>query len=358
MAVRPITATDALARLEAFDAIIDVRSPAEYTLDHLPLAQNWPVLDDEQRRDVGTQYKQESPFEARKRGAAMVARQIASLLESRVLDKPREWKPLVYCWRGGQRSGTLGWFLDQVGFRVCVLQGGYKAFRQAMCLDLDGIAARLEFVVIGGRTGTGKSRLLKALAQQGAQVLDLEALACHRGSVLGGLPGTPQPSQKNFDNRIWQALRRLDPSRVVYVESESRRIGALQLPEALILKMRGASRVVLLDMPMAARIDLLLQDYGHFSAQPEAFCLLLQALVEPLGPQRVSQWQAMARAGRWAELFEALVCQHYDPLYQRSMGRNFRAMANPQAIHMTDAGTLSLHQTALMLMAQEEQPRA
>ncbi len=209
MTLATITATDAAARLREFDTVIDARSPAEYAEDRLPGALNWPVLDDDERRDIGTEYKQISAFDAKKRGAAIVARRIAEHLERELHDKPRGWRPLVYCWRGGQRSGTLAWFLGQIGFRVHVLQGGYQAFRRQVRAELDTLPARLDWIVVAGRTGSGKTRLLQTLATEGAQVLDLEGLARHRGSVLGGLPHEGQPSQKAFDTALWHALTAL-----------------------------------------------------------------------------------------------------------------------------------------------------
>ena len=206
MTVRVLTVAQALAQWDSFHAVLDARSPSEFFHDHLPGALSWPVLDDDERAEVGTEYKQVSAFDARKHGAAKVARRIADLLDAHTADKTREWQPLVYCWRGGQRSGTLAWFLDQVGFRTHLLQGGYKAFRAAVRDELQTLADRLSLIVIGGRTGSGKSRLLQALRSEGAQVLDLEQLAAHRGSVLGALPDSPQPSQKmRRDRFMWKA---------------------------------------------------------------------------------------------------------------------------------------------------------
>ena len=354
MTVRILAVREALDQWDRFDAIVDARSPAEFALDHLPGAQSWPVLDDHERRVVGTQFKQESAFDARKRGAPFVARRIAALLEQQAADKPRDWQPLVYCWRGGQRSGTLAWFLDQVGFRVTLLQGGYKAFRAAVRDELQTRPSQLTFIVIGGRTGSGKSRLLQALQAQGAQVLDLEALACHRGSVLGALPGQPQPSQKQFETRIWQALRRFDARRPVFVESESRKIGAVQVPEALILRMRSHGRVALVEMPLKARVALLLEDYAHFAKDVPGFCALLDHLVELRGREWVTHGQNLAREGRWAEVFEALVVEHYDPLYGRSMDRNYTGMSHPLPIALSDGGASALQEAALALIAQEK----
>jgi tRNA 2-selenouridine synthase len=327
MSLTLVSAEEVVADLARFDTVIDARSPSEYAEDCLPGAINLPVLDDEERRIVGTLYKQESALAARKVGAAMAARRIAGHIESQVAGKPREWRPLVYCWRGGQRSGSLAWFLSQIGFRTAQLTGGYKAFRERVRAELDVLPAGLSFVVLAGRTGSGKTRLLQRLAERGEQVLDLEGLACHRGSVLGALPDTPQPTQKHLDTLVWQALRGFDPARPVYVESESARIGTLRVPEMLLQQMRQHSRCVRIAMPDAARVQLLLQEYAFFADDPEGFARLLDGLVELQGRERVQGWQAMARAGRWAELFAALMAEHYDPLYERSMRRNFAQLS-------------------------------
>ncbi len=323
MSLYPVSAAEWLADPQRADLVIDARSPAEFAEDHLPGAVNWWVLDNDERRTVGTLYKQVSPLEARKVGAAMVARNIAAHLDREMRDRPREWRPLVYCWRGGQRSGTLAWFLGQIGFRTQQLAGGYKAFRAQVLVDLAALPTALDFRVLAARTGSGKTRLLHALTEAGAQVLDLEALACHRGSVLGGMPDRPQPTQKRFDTLVWQALRGFDPTRPVFVESESARIGRLTVPEALLRRMRERGRIVRVSMDDAARVQLLLQDYGHFAAAPESFCTLLDALVELRGKATVGRWQALARAGHWAEVFAELMATHYDPLYTSSLRKSF-----------------------------------
>jgi tRNA 2-selenouridine synthase len=353
--LKSITAEDLTFKLGAFDTIIDARSPAEFADDHLPGAVNWPVLDNDERRDVGTADKQVSPFDARKTGAALAARRIADLLEREVQDKPREWQPLVYCWRGGKRSGTLAWFLDQIGFRTQVLQGGYKAFREQVRAQLQTLPARFHFTVIAGRTGSGKTRLLQALAEQGAQVLDLEALACHRGSVLGGLEHDPQPTQKAFDTAVWHALQGFDAARPVFVESESRKIGALAVPEALLLRMRADSRVVMVEMPDAARVQLLQEEYGFFAQQVDRFCEHMATLAELRGKETIARWQAMARAGQWPEVFAELMQQHYDPLYLRSITRNFAGMGSAQAVTLADGGADALRAAAAHLLQPDTQ---
>jgi tRNA 2-selenouridine synthase len=350
MTLQSITAADAAAQLGRFDTIIDARSPAEFADDRLPFAVNWPVLDDDERRVVGTEYVQVSGFDAKKRGAAMVARRIGELLEAHVQDKPRDWQPLVYCWRGGKRSGTLAWFLDQIGFRTTLLQGGYKAFREQVREQLTMLPLRLDFTVVAGRTGSGKTRLLQALADAGAQVLDLEGLARHRGSVLGGLADEAQPTQKAFETQLWHTLSRFDASRPVHVESESRKIGALQVPTVLLERMRSAGRVVMVSMPDEARIQLLLEEYGFFAEQLERFCGHLETLVELRGHATVQRWQALARDGRWAEVFADLMREHYDPLYLTSIGRNYAGAATAQAVVLRDGGVAALREAAAALL--------
>jgi tRNA 2-selenouridine synthase len=345
---QPVTVAAALAA--GFDDVIDVRSPAEFAEDHLPGALNWPVLDDEERARVGTLYVQTSPLAARKLGAALVARRIAELLLAHVQDQPREWRPLIYCWRGGQRSGSLALVLAQIGFRTAQLQGGYKAFRAYVRDELDALPARHGYRVLCGRTGSGKTRLLQALREAGAQVLDLEGLARHRGSILGALPGLPQPTQKAFDTAVWQALAGFDAARPVFVESESARIGSLRVPEPLLTAMHGRSQCLRIDTDDAARIALLLDDYRVSTLDPEPLCRLLDGLVELRGRERVGRWQALARGGQWPQLVAALMAEHYDPLYERSMRRSYPGLAAAPAIRLQRGDAAELAATAAALM--------
>jgi tRNA 2-selenouridine synthase len=353
MSVRPIDAAAAVARPQAFDAVIDVRSPAEFAEDHLPGAVNWPVLGDDERRIVGTLYVQVSPHEARKVGAAMVARNIAGHIEQRVREQPKQWHPLVYCWRGGQRSGSLAWFLGQIGFRTSQLSGGYKAFRNVVRSDLALLPQPLSLRVLCGRTGSGKTRLLHALQAAGAQVLDLEGLACHRGSVLGALPEQPQPSQKRFDTLLWQALRNFDAARPVYVESESRKVGLLHLPDALLAQMREHGTCLDVTLPDEERVALLLEDYGHHARQCERFCRLLDGLVQVRGRAVVQRWQQAARAGQWAGVFADLMHNHYDPLYHRSSHSHYAGLGAASVVALPDRHAGSLQDAARKLIDSE-----
>lgn len=350
MSVDRITAQEALARLADFSTIVDARSEGEYAEDHLPGAVNWPSLNDDERRIVGTKYKQISQFEAKKLGAALVARNIAAHIQREVLDKPREWQPLVYCWRGGKRSGSLALILDQIGFKVTLVDGGYKAFRAALVADLPQLAARQQFRVVCGPTGAGKTRLLQALAQQGAQVLDLEALANHRSSVLGMIPGVPQPSQKAFDRLIWAALRSFDETRPVYIESESKKVGNVAVPEGLITAMRS-SPCLRLDLSEGERVALLLEDYDFFVKDIAFFCERLAALTEARGKLTVQDWQARARSGDLASVVQELLVLHYDPAYLQSIQRNFSQYDTAQVLAPRDHSVAAMHELAQTLLA-------
>lgn len=345
-----ITAEEALQRLDSFDTVIDARSEGEYAEDHLPRAVNWPTLNNQERHEIGTTYKQVNAFEAKKRGAAIAARNISAHIERHVIDRPKDWKPLTYCWRGGKRSGSLSLILSEIGFRVTIIEGGYKAFRAALLTDIPRLAPQFDWQVICGTTGSGKTRLLQALAEAGAQVLDLEALANHRSSVLGAIPGVPQPSQKQFDTRIWDALRQLDPKRPVYVESESKKVGNVAVPAALIDAMRAAPCLNLV-LPDEERVALLLEDYDFFVKNGEAFCERLDALTELKGRQVVEDWKMKVRSGRTQEVVHDLLLSHYDPVYRQSMARNFRQYAQARDIQPTDRSLPAMRKLATSLLA-------
>lgn len=313
-----------VADLNSFDEIIDARSPAEFLEDHIPGAINLPVLDNDERAEVGTLYKQVSSFAAKKVGAPLVWRNIARHLEAHFKDKPKNWHPLIYCWRGGSRSGSLVYVLQQIGFNAQQLEGGYKAYRRVVLSELALLPQRYSFHVISGPTGSGKTRLLQSLARLGGQVLDLEKLAAHRGSLLGAWPDQAQPNQKSFESAIWHALRSFDPARVVFVESESKRIGVLCVPEALIYRMR-ASPCIQLDVAQNLRVDLLLEEYAHFFVQPDLLRHQLECLVPLRGRDTVAAWHALIDAQDWRGLFDDLLSKHYDPAYARSLSTNYAA---------------------------------
>jgi len=339
-----------LADISAFDEIIDVRSPAEYAEDRIPGAINCPVLDDEQRALIGTLYKQHSPFEARRLGGALVAENIARHLKTTLADRPKNWRPLLYCWRGGMRSGSFATWMRLVGWQACQLEGGYKTWRQHVIDALATIPAQLDLRVLCGATGSAKTAVLVALAEQGAQVLDLEALAAHKGSVLGGLPDQAQPAQKWFETSVQQAISRLDPSRPVFIEAESRKIGALFVPEALVTRMRIATCVEI-SASRDARIEYLLRDYAWLGEEPELLAEKLGYLKGLVDNETLARWQAWARASALPELYPELIERHYDPLYTRSQNRNFTRFSAAQSFTSTDLSVRGVQALAAEILA-------
>lgn len=304
-----------------FDAIIDVRSPSEFAEDHIPGAINLPVLDDAERAEVGTLYVQRSKFLARRLGAAKVARNIAAHLDGALADRDGSFRPLIHCWRGGQRSGAMAAVMDQIGWPVTVLDGGYTTWRRRVQSALYGPPTS-SVVLLDGGTGSGKTALLPHLAARGIQTLDLEALADHRGSLFGGT-GRRQPSQKLFESRLYAALETLDPGRPVVVEAESSRIGGRTLPPALWAAM-GRAPVVALDAPLEARAAYSARVYADIAADPEALETALGRLPPHHSRADIAGWKTLAREGRVVELASALIADHYDPAYRRMSGRRDR----------------------------------
>ncbi|NIF55438.1 tRNA 2-selenouridine(34) synthase MnmH [Burkholderia sp. Ax-1724] len=331
-----------------FDEIVDVRTPLEFAEDHIPGAISAPVLSNEERVLVGTTYKQVSPFEGTRLGAALVARNIAHHLETTFADRPRSWRPLIYCWRGGKRSGSVTTLFNMIGWPARQLDGGYKSYRRATLDTLDTLPQTFGYIALVGPTGSGKTRLLSALAQAGAQTLDLEALASHRGSLLGAWAGVPQPSQKRFDTLLVTALRGFDPGRPVFVEAESRRIGSITLPLALLDTFhRGAC--VEVRSSREDRAAFLLHDYAHLFDHPEYLKAQLQRLIGLHSRERVTGWLLLVDENRRAELAGELIERHYDPAYARSSGQHFEQLPNalPLDFRPNDADVVEQAKTLL-----------
>ncbi|HEU0229347.1 MAG TPA: tRNA 2-selenouridine(34) synthase MnmH [Burkholderiaceae bacterium] len=318
-----------LEQLAEFDEIVDVRTPAEFEDDHIPGALNAPVLDNAQRAEIGTLYKT-APFDATRRGAAMVAHNIARHLDTLFADRPRQWRPLVYCWRGGKRSGSMTAWFNLIGWRARQLEGGYKTYRRHVLQRLDDLPGQFHYVVLTGSTGSGKTRLLHALAQAGAQTLDLEGLSRHRGSLLGAWPGQDQPSQKTFESALAQVLSTFDPGRPVFVEAESRRIGQITLPTAMLDSYRRGACVDV-QTPLAERIGFLLEDYAHLFSDKATFKQQLGRLAVLHGNDTIARWHGLIDADAAPELFRDLITRHYDPAYARSTSRSFGDMSGALA---------------------------
>ena len=333
-AAMPIKLTSLSDLLDhGFDDVIDVRAPSEYAEDHIPGAISLPVLDDEERARVGTIYKQVSPFDARKIGGALVARNAARHIEQSLQDRDGSWQPLVYCWRGGQRSGSFAIILRQIGWRVETVEGGYKAFRGLVVDALYDRPFPCPVILLDGNTGSAKTELLKMLPDHGVQVLDLEGLANHRGSLFGAVG--PQPQQRGFETALAMAITRLDPSRPVVVEAESSKVGECRLPPGLWSVMKTAPRLVL-NAPLDERAAYLTRAYGDVTADSGRLHRILDSLRPFVAADRIEAWHDQARSGRFTELARGLMADRYDPGYARH-----RARWDPETVTELDVPSLA-----------------
>jgi tRNA 2-selenouridine synthase len=319
-----------------FDDIIDVRAPAEFAEDHLPGAISLPVLDDEERARVGTIYKQVSPFSARKIGAALVAKNASVHLQGPLADKPGGWRPLVYCWRGGQRSGSFATILGQIGWRVETLAGGYKTWRGLVVREIYDTPVRAPVVVLDGNTGSAKTEVLNLLPSLGVQVIDLEGLARHRGSLFGAVG--PQPSQKAFEGALALALAGLDPSLPVVVEAESSKIGNCRLPPELWKAMVAAPRVAIA-APRATRAEYLARAYADLTCDADRLAATVDLLRPMHAAEVVEDWLQLAASGQFTALADSLMERHYDPRYGKHRAR--------MAVPVAEVGVSDLRPEAL-----------
>ena len=330
-----------------FDEVIDVRTPLEYEEDHLPGARNLPVLTNEERVEVGTLYRQ-NPFKARKLGARYVSESISKHLAGPLSEFQSGWSPLVYCWRGGQRSAAFATVLRSVGWRARTLEGGYKAYRRFVMDELGRQLSgpALQFRIISGLTGVGKTRLLDALRTNGMQVIDLEAMANHRGSLLGATGA--QPTQRRFESRLHEALNSLNLSQPVFAEAESNRIGSVYLPPALWQKF-ASSRVIEITMPVHERVKLLLEDYRHFLDDPKTLSDLLEPLSRLRGHARVREWQTFITQGDWPEFVASVLENHYDLCYRRPGSSESNYQAPAEQLSLLDCSPESYLEVASQL---------
>lgn len=288
--------------------VIDVRSPAEFAHAHVPGAVSIPLFDNEERARVGTTYKQIGRDEAVLQGLDVVGPKLAGFVR-----QVRELAAygddmLVHCWRGGMRSGSFAWLLETSGFRVATLQGGYKAYRQEV---LQAFEQPQNIVILGGKTGSAKTDVLAQLQQRGEQVIDLEALANHKGSSYGRIGQLPQPTSEQFENLLYQQWTQLDPTRRVWIEDESRSVGVCFVPPGLWQQMRTAP-VVFLDVDLEQRVDYLVDTYGQFPHEE-----LLEAtdrLKKRLGNDRHQLAMQAIERRDYAEVTR-ITLQYYDKAY-------------------------------------------
>ncbi len=303
--------------LAKFADIIDVRSPAEFAEDHVPGAVNLPVLSDDERAAVGTIYVHDSPHRARKIGAAMVARNIAGHLETALADTAPRFSPLIYCWRGGQRSSALASVLSQIGWRVHVLKGGYRTYRRRVMTTLYGASVSLPIILLDGETGTAKTDILRRLTALGVQTIDLESLAGHRGSLFGAIPGTGQPSQKLFESGLLAAVERLDPAAPILVEAESSKVGERVVPPA-IWSLMSTAPVIRLEAAVPDRARYLVCEYADILEDMASLEAIIERLPRHHSREQRKVWRELARERAFETLAAQLVTAHYDPAYRRS----------------------------------------
>ena len=316
-----------------FDTVIDVRSPAEYAEDHIPGAVSMPALSNEERARVGTIYKQVSAFDAKKLGAALVARNAADAIEAHMQEKDGAWRPLVYCWRGGQRSGSFASILSQIGWRADTIAGGYQSFRRLVHSALYEEPVSNEIILLDGFTGTAKTEIIARLPQHGIQVIDLEALANHRGSLLGEMP-SGQPSQKAFESGLACAFAKLDPNRPVIIEAESNKIGRLNIPPTIWAAMCAAPRIEL-RADIETRSAYLAKAYAEIAQDTHRLRDRLQPIRQHRGHAIVDRWEELLQSTELQNLAEALVRDHYDHAYEKS-----RAAHEPRYLARFEAASL------------------
>lgn len=340
-----------MTQVHTFDEIIDVRTPAEFALDHIPGSINRPVLSDDERVVVGTIHHQESPFAAKKVGAALIAKRIASHIEEDFYTRPKNWRPLIYCWRGGKRSNGMAHVLREIGWNAHILEGGYKVYRTHVLDKLNDLPNAFDYRVITGSTGSGKSRILEVLHELGAQVLDLEQIANHKGSVLGNMPDSNQPSQKYFESYVLDQLKHFDPARVVFIEAESKKIGNIQVPEALLQKFRQ-SPCIRIDASIDARVEFLIRDYDYLINNPDQLIHRLSFLRELHGHEILDRWTHWINNHAWQDLIRDLLLRHYDKLYERSQGKNFTQYLQAPKIQVDNLSPASIHLIATKIESQ------
>ena len=299
---------------QKYDTIIDVRSPSEFDEDHIPGALNLPVLDDKDRKKIGTIYKKNSPFEAKVLGSSLIAKNISEYLIKNLKNKNGAWRPLVYCWRGGQRSKALCLIMQEIGWRVNQLEGGYKYYRNDIQKKLQNLSPKLKVILISGKTGTGKTKLLNQIKSNNGQILDLEGIACHKGSLLGKDLKNNQPSQKLFESLLYDALKSINLKKNIYLEAESSKIGNLHIPQPLWKKML-ISKKINIETTLDNRVKFLLNDYKYVQLDNSFFKPLIVGLKRRLPKKIIDNWKYLIKNKDWKKLTESLLKEHYDPAY-------------------------------------------
>lgn len=353
--LRPKSATIDQVPILQFGTIIDVRTPAEFAQDHIPGSINLPVLSNDERIQIGTLHK-DFPFEARRLGAALISRNVAKILEDELGSHVKSWKPLIYCWRGGLRSGSLAIVMAQVGWPVHQLLNGYKAYRSMVLEQLPLLIDKCCLRIVSAPTGSGKTHFLYALQRSGQQIIDLEGLACHRGSVLGKVPGETQPAQRMFESKLLTVLQQLDFTRPIFIESEGIKIGSINVPMALHKKMQE-SKCIYMNVSLEERVRFLCVDYSFFIEDPELLISNLSYLSELHSKKETQEWNELARGGEFSELVRQLLEKHYDPCYHKSLRRHYPQVDSTDTLHLTVPSLLpaALDEAVLLLLEEKGQ---
>ena len=306
-----------------FDTIIDVRSPLEFVEDHIVGAINCPVLSDLERQKVGTIYKKESSFKAKIIGSSLTAKNIAFHIENKFMEKKGSWQPLIYCWRGGQRSKAFSIVLSEVGWRTNQLKGGYKEYRNQVINFLDNIGPKLKITLISGKTGSAKTKILKSIENEGGQILDLEGLANHKGSLLGKIPDLIQPSQKFFESLIFNKIQKLNLKDKIYIEAESSKIGNIHIPKSIWKKMIKSPRIEI-SANVELRAKFLVTDYDYMCNNPTLINPIIKGLKNRLSKNLFDEWTNLIDRKKWFDLTKSFLENHYDPSYSSNTIKNDR----------------------------------
>ncbi|MFL2828467.1 MAG: tRNA 2-selenouridine(34) synthase MnmH [Candidatus Puniceispirillales bacterium] len=306
-----------------FDTIIDVRSPLEFAEDHIVGAINCPVLSDLERQKVGTIYKKESSFKAKIIGSSLTAKNIAFHIENNFMEKKGSWQPLIYCWRGGQRSKAFSIVLSEVGWRTNQLKGGYKEYRNQVINFLDNIGPKLKITLISGKTGSAKTKILKSIENEGGQILDLEGLANHKGSLLGKIPDLIQPSQKFFESLIFNKIQNLNLKDKIYIEAESSKIGNIHIPKSIWKKMIKSPRIEI-SANVELRAKFLVSDYDYMCNDPTLINPIIKGLKNRLSKKLFDEWTNLIDRKKWFDLTKSFLENHYDPSYSSNTIKNDR----------------------------------
>ena len=306
-----------------FDTIIDVRSPLEFAEDHIVGAINCPVLSDLERQKVGTIYKKESSFKAKIIGSSLTAKNIAFHIENNFMEKKGSWQPLIYCWRGGQRSKAFSIVLSEVGWRTNQLKGGYKEYRNQVINFLDNIGPKLKITLISGKTGSAKTKILKSIENEGGQILDLEGLANHKGSLLGKIPDLIQPSQKFFESLIFNKIQKLNLKDKIYIEAESSKIGNIHIPKSIWKKMINSTRIEI-SANVELRAKFLVSDYDYMCNDPTLINPIIKGLKNRLSKKLFDEWTNLIDRKKWFDLTKSFLENHYDPSYSSNTIKNDR----------------------------------